>query len=247
MFSFSAEYVDTHCHLDLYPNVHELVREAEISSILIVGVTNAPSVFFFTENLSKKYKNIIPAIGLHPELAIQKKHELTQFWDYLETTQFVGEVGLDYVTTDKSVRKVQRDIFSKIVERCAAYKNKVLTVHSRRAASDVIKIIGDTFPGKVILHWFSGSDKEAEKAIANGYFFSFNSSMVRSKRGQTLAQLIPRNRILTETDGPFVHIINRPAQPSFTSNIISSLARILSENVQGLKHLILENFKTLLA
>lgn len=245
MFSFSAKYVDTHCHLDLYTNVNDLIRKAEISSVIIVGVTNTPSVFFFTQALSNQHKNIIPAIGLHPELAIQRKHELAQFWEHLSTTQFVGEIGLDYVTSDQSNRRIQRDVFSKIIENCASHKNKVLSVHSRRSASDVIKIIGDRFPGKVILHWFSGSDKEAEKAISNGYYFSFNSSMVKSKRGQTLARLIPRNRILTETDGPFVRLSDRPVEPSFTPDIISSLARIMSENIEDLSQLVLDNFNSL--
>ncbi len=245
MFSFSAKYVDTHCHLDLYTDVQDLVRKAENSSVVIVGVTNTPSVFFFTQNLSKQFKNVIPAIGLHPELAHQRKHELEQFWDHLATTQFVGEIGLDYITTDPTNRQIQRDTFSQVIEKCASYKNKVLSVHSRRSASDVIKIIGHNFPGKVILHWFSGSDKEAEKAINNGYYFSFNSSMVKSKRGQTLAQLIPRNRVLTETDGPFVRLNNRPVEPSITSDIISSLAGIISEDIEYVRQSVFENFKTL--
>jgi len=245
MFSFSAKYVDTHCHLDLYTDVQDLVRKAENSSVIIVGVTNTPSVFFFTQNLSKQFKNVIPAIGLHPELAHQRKHELEQFWDHLATTQFVGEIGLDYMTTDPTDRQIQRDIFSRVVERCAIYNNKVLSVHSRRSASDVIKIIGDRFPGKVILHWFSGSNKEAEKAIGNGYYFSFNSSMVKSKRGQALTRLIPRNRVLTETDGPFVRLKNRPVEPSLTPEIVSSLAEILSENVEDVRQLVFDNFTSL--
>jgi len=245
MFSFAAKYVDTHCHLDLYTDVQDLVRKAENSSVVIVGVTNTPSVFFFTQNLSKQFKNVIPAIGLHPELAHQRKHELAQFWDHLAATQFVGEIGLDYVTTDSTNRQIQRDIFSQVVEKCASYKNKVLSVHSRRSASDVIRIIGDRFPGKVILHWFSGSDKEAEKAVSNGYYFSFNSSMVKSKRGQTLARLIPRNRLLTETDGPFARLNNRPVEPSITPDIISSLAGITSEKIEDVRQLVLENFKSL--
>jgi len=245
MINFLADYVDTHCHLDLYPDAQDLVKRAENSSIVIVGITNTPSVFFYTQNLSKQFKNVIPAIGLHPELAHQRKHELGQFWDNLAATQFVGEIGLDYVSTDPTSRQIQRDVFFQIIEKCALYKNKVLSVHSRHSDSDVIKIIGNNFPGKVILHWFSGSDKEAEKAIENGYYFSFNSSMVRSKRGQTLARLIPRSRLLTETDGPFVRLNNRPVEPSIMPDIISSLAGIISENTEEVRQSVFSNFKSL--
>jgi TatD DNase family protein len=242
MQTSKARYIDTHCHLDLYKNVSEVIREAERAGVFVLGVTNTPSVFPYTENLSKQYGHVAPAIGLHPELILQRKHELPQLWEYLKRTRYVGEIGLDYVTRDQNVRMVQREIFSQIIDRCAQYPDKILTVHSRRSASDVIRIIGNSFPGKIIMHWFSGSEREADAAISDGYYFSFNSSMVKSKKGRTLALKIPRDRLLTETDGPFISISGHPVQPGHIPLIIESLAALFALDTVDLKQQIWTNY-----
>ena len=144
-------------------------------------------------------------------------------WPMLDQTRFVGEIGLDYVTSDPANRSAQKEVFSQIVERCAAYGDKVLSVHSRRSAADVISVIGDRFPGSVILHWFSGSRRELERAIEFGFYFSVGPAMVRSKNGLALLSAMPRERVLTETDGPFVQTDGRPARPSDTASVVSAI------------------------
>ncbi len=242
-----VNFIDTHCHLDLYKSSIDIIKEAEKAGVIIVAVTNTPSVFHFTENLSTKYNNVIPAIGLHPELAMQRKNELSQMWDILPRTKFIGEIGLDYVTTDQNERKIQREVFSQIIQHCFDISNKVLTIHSRRSAVDVISIIGNSFPGKIILHWFTGTQSQAERAVQNGYYFSFNSSMLKSKNGQTLANIIPRKRILTETDGPFISIDNEPIRPGYIPQIVSKMAKLLNLEKDELQKNIDENFQTLMA
>jgi TatD DNase family protein len=242
----AAIYVDTHCHLDLYKTAADVVEEAARSSVVIVGVTNTPSVFHYTENLAKKHNNVIPAVGLHPELVMQRKKELPQMWEILKRIRFVGEVGLDYVTTDQNERKVQREVFSQIIQHCSGSPNKILTIHSRRSAADVIAIIGNSFPGKVILHWFSGSESQAEKALSHGYYFSVNMSMLKSQKGQTLVKSLPKERILTETDGPFVSIDNGPIQPSDIQKTVAVMAKLLMLEEGELRQQIWENFQSLM-
>lgn len=246
MINLQAQYVDTHCHLDLYKAPLDIVREAEKKSVIVVGVTNTPSVFHYTEDISKKHRCVLPAIGLHPELVLQRKQELPQMWEKLNYVRFVGEIGLDYVTMDQNTRNTQREVLTQIIEQCAIGSNKVLSVHSRRSASDVITIIGSSFPGKIILHWFSGSLSQAEKAITNGYYFSFNISMLKSAKGQLLAKFVPKDKILTETDGPFISINNKPIQPSNISETVDALAKILELSKEDLRQTIWSNFQSLL-
>jgi len=243
---FKAKYIDTHCHLDLYKSSYNTIKEAEKVGVQIIGVTNTPSVFHFTEDLSKKFNNVIPAIGLHPELALQRKNELSQMWDILPRTKFIGEIGLDYVSTDQSERKIQRDVFSQIIQHCYAFSNKIITVHSRRSVVDVITLIGDSFPGKIIMHWFSGTQSQAERAVQNGYYFSFNSLMLNSKNGQTLVNIIPRDRILTETDGPFISIDKRPLCPGYIPQIVSKMSILLKVDKDELQRNIAKNFQELI-
>jgi TatD DNase family protein len=110
----------------------------------------------------------------------------------------------------------------------------------------VISIVGDSFPGKIILHWFSGTQRQAEQAILNGYYFSFNLSMLESKNGQLLINSIPRNRVLTESDGPFISINNEPSHPGHIPQIVSRMSKLLKAENEELKNHISENFRNLL-
>ena len=158
-------------------------------------------------------------------------------------TRYVGEIGLDYVTTDKDIRGKQRDVFQRILECCAAHGNKVLTVHSRRASADVIAMIGDRFPGTVILHWFSGAIKDLRKATERGMYFSVNPAMIRSRSAQRLAAEMPRDRVLTETDGPFVTVGSRPAIPGDVAGVVDWLARMWKISREEARQVIVVNLE----
>jgi len=157
---------DTHCHLDLYPDYAALINEIEQEQIYTIAVTNAPSVFRQCATLTRKCKYIRAALGLHPELVMQRFRELDMMIEMLSETRYIGEVGLDYVTRNHGERELQRKVFQCIIEKCAGQGGKIVTVHSRRAADDVIDIIGDTFPGVILLHWFTGTDRALARALA---------------------------------------------------------------------------------
>ena len=72
------------------------------------------------------------AIGLHPELVVSHAHELPDLLRMIDQTRYVGEVGLDYVTPDVTLRRKQRRVFEAILKRSAELGDRVLTVHSRR-------------------------------------------------------------------------------------------------------------------
>lgn len=75
-------------------------------------------------------------------------------------------------------------------------------MHSRRAAKDVIEVIGESFRGRVILHWYQDSFRELERALERGFYFSVNEAMLfRSERSRGVVARIPYDRLLTETDG----------------------------------------------
>jgi TatD DNase family protein len=176
--------------------------------------------------LANTTERVHGALGLHPELVKSHAHELTDMWRQFKETRFIGEVGLDYVTQEDSERQLQRQVFAEIVEHCDEAHNKVMTVHSRRATSDVIKIIGSGFRGKAILHWFSGTIRELRRATDNGFYFSVNTAMCSSEKGRRLIREMDPARVLTETDGPFVHVGERPAVPDDVSECVAALSHV---------------------
>ena len=234
--------IDAHCHLDLYKEPLAVADEIEREGIHTIAVTNSPSVFSFTKKLAESREYLHPAIGLHPQLVRERHKEIDLLLSLIDETNFVGEIGLDYTTKDLSERKLQQMIFSRILEKCAERGNKTLTVHSRRAAKDVIDMIGPNFPGSVILHWFSGSERELETAINYGMYFSVNTEMITSKKGKILIKKMPKNKVLTETDGPFVLVNDGPARPIHTSIISEYLSQLWGCSLGQTQNMLLENF-----
>ena len=164
---------------------------------------------------------------------------------HLSQTRYVGEIGLDYSTTDEEIKAAQRQVLSTIANWVNEYGNKVLTVHSRRAARDVISILTG-INARVILHWFSGTKKELDRAISSGFFFSVNNAMLHSQAGRALVLQMPRDRVLTETDGPFVQDGAGPATPTTVKTTVRGLAELWGQSPDDVQTTTLDNFRFLL-
>lgn len=241
-----SAFVDAHCHIDLFPRPAQIVEQAVAQRIYTIAVTNAPSVFEHTVRLASGSKYVRPALGLHPELVHSHNHELDQFHRYLPQTRYVGEVGLDYTTSDHNIRLQQRQVLATIAGWANESGDKVLTLHSRRAVSDVLAVLKG-INARMILHWFSGTYKELERAIADGYFFSINGAMLQSEKGRALVVRMPRDRILTETDGPFVKDGNLPATPTAVKATVTQLADLWGLPSANTQSTVLENFRSILS
>ena len=141
---------------------------------------------------------------------------------------------------------MQKQIFERIIFACAEKENKILTIHSRKAEKEVISIIGDNFPGKVILHWYSGSLRELEIALSYGFYFSINSAMTQSKNGLNIIKNIPLDRLLLESDSPFIGV-NKESKVSYDVRMIVKQLAILNKCGSGiLEQKIKNNFARIL-
>lgn len=192
---------DTHFHLDLHKDRAKTIREIEEYQIYTIAVTNLPDLYR-KESGEVMNKYIRFALGFHPELIHQYKNQIPLMWELLPGARYIGEVGLDFV--DVTYKNEQITFFSELIERCRYDNNKIITIHSRLAVRHVLDIIGDNFRFKPILHWFTGSKKELLDAIEKGFYFSVNKSMMNTKKFQSFLALIPKERLLFETDSPFI-------------------------------------------
>ena len=225
----NISYVDTHCHLDLYKDPEDIILKAKADNTHIIAVTNLPSVYKREVNMYKA-ENVTLSLGFHPQLVKEYGHEIDLFLELLPDTKFLGEVGLDYQDIDETLKQKQKSIFEKIISYSARYKNKILTVHSRRSSEDVVSMIGVDFPGTIILHWYSGTMPSLNKALSLGCFFSINPAMIFSKNGQSIIRALPIEKILTETDGPFTNLKGDVTKPSDVRIVIDYLAKLHRKN-----------------
>ncbi len=235
-------FVDAHCHLDLYQDPAAVATSAETSKTYTIAVTNSPTVFARTARLAEGKQYVRPAAGLHPELVCSRKADIEPLLSLLSRVKYVGEIGLDYSRATSEEREVQRSTLDRIVARCEDLGGRVLSIHSRRAAADAVAITGAARRCKIILHWFSGSLAVARSGIAAGCFFSVNPAMLRSASGSRLLSEIPDDRLLTESDGPFVRNGARPFEPAAMSELVETLARVRGVDAKELGRRIVQNF-----
>lgn len=219
--------IDFHCHLDLYPSPAVVAAECDRRGIYILSVTTTPSAWPGTAALAKHYPRIRTALGLHPQLAHERRSELTLFDRYLPEARYVGEIGLDGGPAFKAHWKDQEAVFSHILESCEKVGGRVMTIHSLRAPTAVLDHLESRMAaGTPILHWFTGSLAELQRAIDMDCWFSVGPAMLASKGGRDLARHMPHDRVLSESDGPFARIDGEPLMPWQSSDVVYPLSQL---------------------
>ncbi len=208
-------YIDTHCHLDMehyqddFADVLSRAMAEKICHIISIGIDYSSSQKAI--ELAKKYSFISATVGVHP-------HDIEHLDDaeYIKIEALIndnrkhivgyGEIGLDYFKnySDNSLQKIH---FSKQIE-LAQHFNLPLIIHDRDAHQDIIAILREKGPHKAggVLHCFSGDMAFAEQVLKTDFYISI-PGVVTFKNAQELqivAQNIPLDRLLLETDGPFL-------------------------------------------
>ena len=238
--------IDFHVHLDLYPDPVSVVQRCGELGVYALSVTTTPSAWERTSALSSGLPRIRTALGLHPQLAQQRKHELTLFRDLIGKTQYIGEVGLDGSRECKPFWNDQLDVFHEVLELCSSCSGRILSIHSRRAASEVLRCLR-TYPsaGVPILHWFTGTHKELADAIDVGCWFSIGPAMLSSTKSREQIAKMPRHHVLTESDGPFAQQEGRPLYPWDISRALDHLAGIWGISTSDVESILHQNLRQL--
>lgn len=240
-----AFYIDTHCHLDLFPNIREEVKKEDEIAIKTISVTNTPALWKSNQKLFSGCQNIRPALGLHPELASQRAHETSLFDSLCNEAKYIGEIGLDGVNRDPQERLKQRQVFNSILKSIKNSSPKIITVHSRRASTETIDALENQLhetPHRVILHWYSGTKAELKRAVSLGFYFSINHAMARGKAFETLIEAVPVSALLTETDAPFTFDAFATNRSQSLMLTIDALSKVLGKHHEECKQTIWDNF-----
>lgn len=238
--------IDFHCHLDLYPDPKAVAEICAQRGIYLLSVTTTPSAWTGTSALAEGKSRIRTALGLHPQVAHLRKFELELFERLIDHTDYVGEVGLDGAPDFKQHWADQTEVFDRVLEVCASVGGKVLSLHSRRASREVLdRLRAHPRAGTPILHWFTGTNKEADLARDMGCWFSVGPAMLRSAKGRALVARMPRDRVLTESDGPFVQVSGKSIMPWEVDQCVPELAELWSIEPTNARSLLADNLARL--
>jgi TatD DNase family protein len=227
----AARWVDSHCHLQLAGGDEHVARarQAGVEWMVCVGTDLETSQAALA--LADRHVNVFAAVGLHPHDASKLGAE----WAMLEPLAVsdacvaIGECGFD-LYYEHSPRDEQETAF-RFQIRLAKHTGKPLVIHTRDAWDDTFRVLDDEgLPERTIFHCFTGGPPEAEAAIERGCYLSF-SGIVSFKNADALrdaARLTPADRVLVETDSPFLtpepHR-GKPNEPALVVAVGAALAR----------------------
>ena len=231
-------YIDTHAHLyydDLKNQLGDVVKRAEavgVTKIICVG-TDLPSSKT-SISIAEKYNAVFATVGVHPHDAKDTPDDyLRQLGDLASHSKVVamGEMGLDYFR-DFSPRNVQKEVF---LSQLALAREMDLpaVIHNRDADEDILKILEEIRYERSVLHCFSSDTEMAGRAVSLGCFLSFTGNVTFGKNHtETVLSAIPMDRIMLETDCPFMTPVpnrgklNEPANILHIAQWIAKVKRI---------------------
>ena len=229
--------IDTHFHLDLIDDMQNLIKDLQNSDVGIYAVGTTPKAYERECQFCADVGNIHVGLGFHPQLIADRGHEIDLFLQLVRDTRYVGEIGLDFNTSYISSKNQQLSCFREIVAACADMGNKVLSIHSVKSAKTVIDELENVraFQNNIcIFHWFTGLISERKRAIEAGAWFSINPRMIKTKSGQETIKKVPADRILLETDAPFVANIQTAADLGRELfKLVDEISYIRGEDIRG--------------
>lgn len=237
--------VDSHCHLNLselasnLPEIFANMERNHVGYALCVSVSlpDFPQVLA----LAERYPNVFASVGVHPDYEEEKEptpEELAELAKHPKVVA-IGETGLDYFRL-KGDLKWQRERFRNHI-RAAKLCGKPLIVHTREAAADTLRIMEEEGASSVggVMHCFTESLEVAERAISMNFHISFSGIVTFKNATQIkeVAQKIPLDRVLIETDSPYLAPapfrgkINQPAYVKYVADEVARLRQISAEEL----------------
>jgi TatD DNase family protein len=240
--------IDFHCHLDLYPDRDAAVAICVRRRAYVLSVTTTPKAWRGTLALAGTHERIRTALGLHPQIAHERFREIPLFEALLPETRYVGEVGLDGSSEFRQHAAIQLRCFEQILKATQRAGGRIMTIHSRGAADEVLDALernGDA--GTPVLHWFSGTKRQLIRAIDMGCWFSVGPAMLRGQKGTGMLDLIPKDRVVTETDGPFATAQGRALEPAEVLDAILACAAAWKTEAVAAEAQLMYNFRRLVS
>ena len=249
-------FIDSHCHI----NFHELsenitdvlakMQQNDVSAALCVSVNLAdfPQVL----SLAEQYPNIYASVGVHPDYEEVEEPTVAQLVALAQHPKIIaiGETGLDYYRLSGDL-DWQRERFRNHI-RAARVCGKPLIIHTRSAAEDTLRIMAEEGASAAggVMHCFTESWEVAEAALEMGFYISFSGIVTfkNAKQIKEVAQRVPLERMLIETDAPYLAPVpyrGKLNQPAYVKHVAEEIATLRGISLDEAGRCTTENFRRL--
>ncbi len=251
-------FIDTHCHLDdpkLLESAEEFAKEYEkerVVKAITMGCNGETSVL--CRDLSEKIDSVYFGAGIHPIDAHKiSDKDFDIVYNLLDHPKCVavGEIGLDYYW-DKNYKDIQKEVLIRLLEM-AEEKKLPVSIHMRDATLDTLTLLREhksnlKYGG--VIHCYAGSKETLKEVLDLGMYVGFGGTVTfkNARNLLEIATLVPSDRILTETDSPFLSpepFRGKLNTPKNIPIILGKLATLRGEDVEELARKVMNNAKTL--
>lgn len=230
--------IETHCHLDYLKtkSLDETLASAKENGIeKIITISVEPDNFDAVKEIAQAHENVFYTQGIHPhdaKLATEESYQIIISRAREPKMVAIGEIGLDY-HYDNSPREIQKEVFKTHLQ-IAIDANKPVVIHSRDADEDTIEILKEYAPKlkqKGVIHSFTAGKELAQVALDLGLYLGFNGIITFKKADNVreIVELCPLERILLETDAPFLTPVphrGKENAPEYLPHILEKIAEL---------------------
>ncbi|MEM4181641.1 MAG: TatD family hydrolase [Candidatus Pacearchaeota archaeon] len=215
--------IDVHCHLDderIYKNIEEVIKKCAEKNVLVISSGVNPETNRKALEISKNYTNVKASAGFYPIDSIAEKIKIERDGDLRKIEPFsveeeinfvkennerfvaIGEIGMDFAIAP-NYKKEQEEVFVKLLN-FAKEINKPVIIHSRKAELECIEILEKMQVKRVLMHCFNGKKSLIKRCVENGWFLTVPPVLVRLEHFKMMAEIVPLDNLLTETDAPYL-------------------------------------------
>lgn len=255
--------IDSHCHLadevfvaDL-PQVVARAQESGVEGALCILSADDEAEIGRAASVKAAWPTVRFAASIHPHRAgayagrAQEAGRVTEASARVVDAVAIGEIGLDY-HYDFAPKDVQREVFA-VQVALAVDLGRPVVIHTRLATDDTIAILREAGAGRVrgVLHCFSGSLAEARQGLDLGFYISLSGILTFPKAGdlRDVARALPADRILIETDAPFLAPVphrGRRNEPAWVRATLEALAAVRQTSADEMARQVSRNFRALI-
>ncbi|MCA3002232.1 MAG: TatD family hydrolase [Rhodocyclaceae bacterium] len=252
-------FIDSHCHLDFpelqaeHDNVFALMQKNQVTHALTISTTlkSFPDVL----RVAESRPNLWCSAGVHPDEQIDDHEptveELLRLADHPKVVA-IGETGLDYYRLPEPL-DWQRERFRTHI-RAARQCKKPLVIHTRNASADTLRLMREENAGEAggVMHCFTESQDVARASLELGFYISLSGIVTfkSAKDLQAVAKMVPLDRLLIETDSPFLAPTphrGKMNQPGYVRHVGEFIAQLRGVSVEAIADATTANFYRLFA
>ncbi len=251
----TAPVTDTHVHLDRLDDLEGAVTRARQAGVTMMYVTFLPSQYVEARESFADADDVVVGLGFHPMAsqgwfpwvpAIDLDAEIELYPTLSASAVWIGEIGLDYTSDGAPYKQRQLQMLDAVLT-APTVRDKFATVHTRDAMREAVDRLAAAGVTRAAIHanGFTEGVPEIEYLVEAGYSFSVVPSLFFSDRGRQIAEAVPPDRLLFETDGPFGVIGDRKLEPADARIAVTELARLWSVDEDEVTRIVAGNLDRL--